>query len=93
MTWVKHGKTLVTFAGHIVTAAVIFSIVGLGVCGLHKMSELFASLGIGELYVHGIHALEALLFVCDLIATAVWAVTSTIEVIRELKENDDEKDK
>lgn len=51
MTWVKHGKTLVTFAGHIVTAAVIFSIVGLGVCGLHKMSELFASLGIGELYV------------------------------------------
>ena len=89
MAWFKHGKTLVTFAGHIITATAVFFLVGLGVCGLHWMRELFGTFGIGDVFLLGIEALEAILFLCDFIATAVWAVMSTIKVIRELKDDDE----
>ena len=53
MTWFKHGKTLVTFVGHIITATAVFFLVGLGVCGLHWMRELFGTFGIGHVFLFG----------------------------------------
>lgn len=80
----KHFKIIVTFAGHILTAIAVFCVIGAGAWTLHLVRHCLEGAGLDDFILFGLHALELLLFACDLVATGFWAIMSTKTAIKEV---------
>lgn len=86
MKWFQHFKILLAFAAHILSAIAVFCIVALGAFAIHWVRISLETAGLDELVLLGLHGIEILLFVCDVAATAFWAIMSTKKAIKEIKE-------
>jgi len=92
----KHFKIIVAFAGHIITAVSVFCVVGAAAWALHLVRHWLEAAGLDDFVLLGLHALELLLFACDLVATSFWSIMSTKTAIKEVldatKESAKDKD-
>lgn len=86
MKWILHFKILLEFAAHILSAIAVFCIVGAGAWALHWVRHLLQLEGLDDIVLIGMHGIEILLFSCDVLATAFWAIMSTAKAIKEIKE-------
>jgi hypothetical protein len=85
----KHFKIIIAFAGHIITAVAVFCIVGAAAWALHLVRHWLEAAGLDDVVLIGLHALELLLFTCDLIATGFWSIMSTKKVLIEVSAADE----
>lgn len=88
-TWFAHFKILLSFAAHILTAIAVFCVVGAGAWVLHLVRGWLEAQGLDQVVLIGLHGIELLLFMCDLVATGFWAIMSTKRAIIEIKEGND----
>ena len=86
MKWLSHFKIMVTFAAHIISATVVFCIIGSGAWCLHLARDFLQTKGLEDIVLAGLHGIEILLFACDAAATAFWSIMSTLKAIKEIKE-------
>lgn len=86
MKWIQHFRILLVFAAHILSAIAVFCIIGAGAWSLHLMRHFLQEQGLDETILYGMHFLEMLLFFCDMLATAFWAIMSTAKALVEIKE-------
>jgi uncharacterized membrane protein YgdD (TMEM256/DUF423 family) len=86
MKWLNHFKILLAFAAHILSAIAVFCIVGAGAWALHLVRHKLQEQQLDEIVLIGMHGIELLLFACDVLATAFWAIMSTMKAIKEIKE-------
>lgn len=82
--WFKKFKILLAFAAHVLTAVVVFCIVGAGAWLLHVARHWLQAQGLDEIILVGLHGLEILLFACDVLATGFWATMSLIRAIKDI---------
>ena len=85
MKWLMHFKILAAFAAHILTAIVVFCIVGAGALALHHVRQALEAQHLDPVVLIGLHGIELLLFGCDVVATGFWAIMSTIKAIKEIR--------
>jgi len=84
--FVEHLKIILAFAGHILTAIVVFCVVGAGAWVLHLVRHWLEGQGLDPIILYGLHGLEWLFYACDVIATGFWAIMSTKSTIKEIME-------
>lgn len=87
MKWKRHFEILVAFAAHILTAIAVFCIVALGALVIHWIRHKLENAGLDDIVLNGLHAVEILMFICDIVATSIWAIMSTHKAIKEIKED------
>lgn len=81
----SHFKILLVFAAHVLTAIAVFCVIGAGAWVLHVVRLWLEAQGIDQVVLVGLHGVELLLFLCDLVATGFWSIMSTIRAIKEIK--------
>lgn len=86
MKWLHHFKILAAFAAHILTAIVVFCLLGSGALMVHLARHTLQELQLDGIVLLGLHGIELLLFACDGIAISFWAVMSTIHAVKQIKE-------
>ena len=69
MKWFRHFEILLTFAAHILSAIMVFCIVGAGAWALHWVRLLLQAQGLDDIVLIGMHGIEILLFSFDVLAT------------------------
>jgi hypothetical protein len=82
--WFENFKILLTFVAHVLSAVVVFCVVGAGAWLLHVVRHWLQGQGLDELILAGLQGLEILLFACDVLATGFWATMSLIRAIKEI---------
>lgn len=87
MKWLLHFKILLDFLAHILSAIAVFCIVGAGAWALHLVRFFLQNQGLDDIVLIGMHGIEILLFTCDVLATAFWAIMTTYKTIILIKEH------
>lgn len=86
--WFKKFKILLTFVAHVLTAVVVFCVVGAGAWLLHVVRHWLQVQGLDDVVLLGMHALEILLFACDVLATGFWATMSLVKAVQEIMDQE-----
>lgn len=74
--FLKNIKALAFFAGHTVFAIALFSVIGAGVIGLHQLQLAMVVYGMEGWYTWVMKALEAVLFIADVLMFCLWLSAS-----------------
>ncbi len=87
MKWLRHFEILVAFAAHILSAIAVFCIIALGALAIHWVRHALENSGLDSIVLSGLHAVELLMFACDIVATSFWAIMSTYKALKEITED------
>lgn len=74
--FLKNLKALAFFAGHTVFAIALFAVIGAGVIGLHQLQLAMVHYGMEGWYTWVMQALEAALFIVDVLMFCLWLAAS-----------------
>ncbi len=74
--FIKNLKALAFFAGHTVFGIALFAVIGAGVIGLHQLQLAMVAYGMEGWYTMVMKALEAALFVADVLMFCFWLAAS-----------------
>lgn len=82
--WFTHLLILLAFVGHVLTGVVIFCAVGAGALAIHVFRVWLATKGLEDYVLSGLHGLEIVIFICDMLTTGLWTIMSTIRAIKDI---------